>query len=302
MKKRIKVSSLSVPVNPLTPSAFEAFGTVVENPAPNASEEILRSALRKSTTSTDGGPPQSIPLVVNQGTSLKYPNVTNIENLYRTAPSRQAGRAVVNLFVCMPRELQRGFQDENVGLEGLLELKILERHPFTTQTFIPIGLSGDSQDTAYLVVVAPTLPISKTRGKEPRPPPFPTPEPRLRRTIREALSRARPPPFPLNEQSRGLAKGQATKHPGPGIPDITEVKAFLASGSQAVTYGAGTWHSPMIALGRKSIDFIVLQYANNVGNEDCQETEIEPEDGGRGIVIQVPGLGLANEERIKARL
>ena len=48
---------------------------------------------------------------------------------------------------------------------------------------------------------------------------------------------------------------------------------------QAVTYGAGTWHAPMVALGEKgtAVDFVVVQFANGVAVEDCQEVFLRGE-------------------------
>lgn len=61
------------------------------------------------------------------------------------------------------------------------------------------------------------------------------------------------------------------------MPDLRRVRAFVAHASQAVTYGAGTWHGPMVALGEAgtAIDFVVVQFANGVGLEDCQEVLLE---------------------------
>ena len=55
-----------------------------------------------------------------------------------------------------------------------------------------------------------------------------------------------------------------------------------------MTYGAGTWHAPMVVIGERPIDFVVVQFANGVGSEDCQEVELESERGAEeGIVVQV---------------
>ena len=45
-------------------------------------------------------------------------------------------------------------------------VEILERHPFTTQTFCPLGLASGSTETYYLVIVAPSLenPIQTGEG------------------------------------------------------------------------------------------------------------------------------------------
>src|SRR5580700_4621850 len=79
---------------PLTQSSFSSFGTVVENPEP---------ALKPSTK-LDRLPPNAIQ--ANQGTAIKYQHVTDMLDLYGSAPSNVSSRAVVNMFVCAPRELQ----------------------------------------------------------------------------------------------------------------------------------------------------------------------------------------------------
>lgn len=65
-----------------------------------------------------------------------------------------------------------------------------------------------------------------------------------------------------------------------GPPDLDNLRAFWAHGGQAVTYAAGTWHSPMAVIGDKSVDFVVLQFSNGVREEDCEEIKI-----GDGIVV-----------------
>ena len=80
----------------------------------------------------------------------------------------------------------------------------------------------------------------------------------------------------------------APKPKGTGLPDLANLCAFLADGSQAVTYGPGTWHAPMVVLGDKAIDFVVVQYANGVGDEDCQEVLLKNEvDNGISVVVEV---------------
>lgn len=131
-------------------------------------------------------------------------------------------------------------------------MRILERHPFTNQTFIPIDLSShsmvgnDEEEPNYLVIVAPTL-----KG--------------------EVLTAT-------NE------KGEAVTIRDP--PDLKNVKAFIAHGGQAVTYGVGTWHAPMVVLGRRRIDFVVVQHVNGVDDEDCQEAAF-----GEGVVVDLGEKG-----------
>jgi ureidoglycolate lyase len=220
----------------LSQEAFSSFGTVIENPRPS---------LVPAPHLTDL-PPNAVP--ANQGSAIKFLDVTHMRDLYDSAPSGAPARAVMNMFVCAPRKLHASHGGGG-GIEGVLSVEILERHPYTTQTFIPLGISpSDASQARYLVIVAPSLPPSEADKSLPVP------------------------------AGAGL--------PGRGLPDLTRLKAFVARGSQAVTYGAGTWHAPMIVVGSRPIDFVVVQFANDVGVEDCQEVKW---DGRRaGISVAVP--------------
>ena len=229
------MASLTVIVEPFTPSAFQAFGCCIENPV--ATSE--RSGLQLNHVSIQE------PVSANQGTAKKYVDVSPMLNLYDMAPSRCAAKPIMSFFVCTPRRLrpveEKGttWAPRNEALLGWFDLTIMERHPFTTQTFIPLGLDAQDQRTAYLIVVAPTI----------------------------------------------TASGEDIS-----LPDISGVRAFLAHGSQAVTYGAGTWHAPMIVIGERHMDFLVTQYANDVAEEDCEEVEFTSMVND-GVRIAVPCIG-----------
>lgn len=204
--RRIRATSLD-------PTTFAPFGQVLQNPETHNGEPELESA------------------IANQGTATKWLDVSELKNWYRTigagkVRSGKEARSVVNMFVCRPIKL-RGEE----GVEGgVLAVRILERHPYTPQTFVPMGLGKEDRGTCYLVIVAPTL----------------------------------------HDGSRPM---HAPKGTGP--PDLENVQAFIARGDQAVTYGPGTWHAPMVVLGEQPIEFVVVQYANGVADEDCQEHEID---------------------------
>lgn len=154
----------------------------------------------------------------------------------------------MSVFSSFPRPLRRKGAGARKG-KGVFDVRILERHPYTTQTFSPLGLAGTDPDTYYLVIVAPTLEGTSIVGSEPT------------KTIHNP-------------------------------PDLANVKAFVARGDTAVTYGVGTWHAPMAVIGRKRVDFVVSQFANGVGEDDCQEVVF----GERiGVEVEV-------EDNIKARL
>ncbi|OBW69456.1 MAG: EF-hand [Aureobasidium pullulans] len=286
MLPHIIAPNLNIPVVPLTQDSFAPFGTVVENPA-NAT-----------------GRSQELKVVkANQGSALKYIDVSHVSNFYHLAPSSKPARAVMNMFVCSPRQLESASSGSDIGQEqkSKFPVQILERHPFTPQTFVPLGLAADDAATVYLVIVAPTLPFpSKTTD---RPLPYPDHAPRRRRSLTEILTRAQPSPF--NNSDGSSSSSDSSPGPqlpkGPGEPDLSRAHAFLANGSQAVTYGPGTWHAPMVVLGAKAIDFVVVQYANDVGLEDVQEIEIRSESGSGGlnVVIESARLGRQLQERAK---
>ncbi|KAL8306056.1 hypothetical protein RB597_003322 [Gaeumannomyces tritici] len=293
---------VTVRAAPLTAVGYAQFGDVIENPRPEMHPAAFATAV--SQQQHLGIIPHA-PVVANQGSAIKYQHPTHPLNFYPHAPSQVQGHAVINMFSCAARKLEteagtrevrsarqssevetkdsivvelsdndeENASDAEVDEErestvdrestevrdvvevasgdrvatnprrgpcGVFPVLVLERHPFTTQTFVP--MSRDGADTRYLVIVAPSLePSSQDAGLPvPIPPPNATGGPQL---------------------------------PGRGLPNLSQMRAFVATGSQAVTYGAGTWHAPMVALGAEGsvVDFFVVQYANGIPIEDCQE-------------------------------
>lgn len=84
--------------------------------------------------------------VGNQGTSTKTPDIAPCTNFYDQAPSGQPGRAVMS----SSRNTPRAIITQDDGKETL-EVGFLERHPFSTQAFIPMG---GSDEPSYIVIVA----------------------------------------------------------------------------------------------------------------------------------------------------
>ncbi|KAF2278510.1 uncharacterized protein EI97DRAFT_499924 [Westerdykella ornata] len=324
MPPSIPAPSIRVPIESLSQPSFSQFGTVIQNPA--------------HTAPSRQPPPQETPKPesANQGTALKFLDVTLPTNLYHLAPSRRPARPVVNMFVCAPRDLRphepsssmpsswgdidlddddEEEEEEGGGASGLAGLRggskrrdlfdvhILERHPYTTQTFIPMGLGVNEKHTQYLVIVAPTLPASQSHShdrKDLRPPPYPLPSrPKKRNSLKDIFARARPSPYtnstspPSTTTTPHASSSLAPLHPsqrpkGPGLPDLRNIRAFIANGTQAVTYGPGTWHAPMVVIGDRPIDFVVVQFANGVGGEDCQEVVLKKGEGKEeGVVVCV---------------
>lgn len=66
------------------------------------------------------------------------------------------------------------------------------------------------------------------------------------------------------------------------------MKAFVARGDQAVTYGPGTWHAPMAVVGQRRVDFVVSQFANGIPDDDCQEVLL----GENAVIVDLDTLNL----------
>lgn len=279
---------------PLTWDAFAPFGEVIANPH------------------QQGPPSTAVP--ANQGTAIKMA-IEHMQNLCARAPSAGQGAPAMSMFVCKARELvqrKAAAAAASAGAEvargpggggandSFFPLSILERHPFTSQVFIPLGVcSGDTADRVarvearhdqrrYLVIVAPSLPEGPADAHLPIPAVNTSP-----------LSI--PPVSPLSSSSSSSSSALPTRpYPGRGLPDLRRLRAFVGSGAQGVSYGAGTWHSPMAALGPagSAIDFVVVQHNTGVPLEDCQEVEfgppvaaLSPENAGTGwdgVLVRVP--------------
>lgn len=157
----------------------------------------------------------------------------------------------MSMFSCFPRNLSGIGIERPTTSSGNSELRfkvsILERHPYTTQTFSPLGLSASDPSTVFLVIVAPSLP-STTKATS--------------------------------------STGSPAQIANP--PDLSRLRAFVARGDQAVTYGPGTWHAPMVVLGQRRVDFVVTQFVNGVPDDDCQEVLL----GENSVAVDLGALGL----------
>lgn len=246
----IRGLDITVTAQRLTPEAFAPFGEVVHNPRPDVHPSRF----------ADAGPLPFDAVSANQGSAIKYQHVTKMRNRYDQAPSGVLGVAVMNMFVCASRKLQSqrlGRQDRTPSLSSFFEVAILERHPYTTQTFTPLSTSGPADPMSqhgYLVIVAPNVGKSSS----------------------------------LNPESSASSP-----------PDLSAIKAFIATTDQAVTYGAGTWHAPMVALGpeHSTLDFVVTQFANGVGIEDCQEVTFGSSGDG-SVCVEVPQTSSSRLSRL----
>ncbi|KAG8625439.1 hypothetical protein KVT40_007190 [Elsinoe batatas] len=297
---------IRIPIEPLSPAAFSQFGTVVENPSRDPS---LWPSIPESTAA-------------NQGTAKKYIDVSHLTNHYNISPSGKPAQPLISMFVCSPRALSSSLSEGTTtlpypGTTKTLRIPILERHPFTTQTFVPLGLDPSDRSTAFIVVVAPTLPSTPPSLHRPVPSPTTTVPQKARSTLTSIFRRVTEPstydpseshsppgtPNPLPPSS-SIIQFRSLPTPltsnlftprGTAGPDLTHARAFIAHGGQGVTYGPGTWHAPMAVVGKEDVSFVVLQFGNGVGEEDTQEVEVgrvgEGEGGigneGTGRVLEV---------------
>lgn len=163
---------------PLTPDAYAPYGDVLMA-APHGEEGSA----------------------ANQGTARRFDRLAALENL-------RPGVAQPNLgvFRCAPR------------LDWPSRLAVLEKHPTSTQVFVPMNAQR------YLVVVA----------------------------------------------------------LGGDAPDLSTLAAFVASGTQAISYRPGVWHHPMIALDAET-DFLCLVWEDGTSG-DCVVVSYDGEDRPRVLL------------------
>ena len=153
------------------------------------SEPLDRAAYAPFGAVLEGG--CAAPRLANQGRARVWDRLAALVNL------RDDANANVSVFRCSPETLRP------------IPLRVFERHPFSTQVFIPMRASR------YLVVVA----------------------------------------------------------PGNDAPDMANVRAFEASGVQAISYAPGIWHHPMIALDGDT-DFVCIVFENH-SRGDCELAAID---------------------------
>lgn len=237
--------ALTLVPEPLSPASFAQFGTAIQSPLPRE----LSVAVQPS--SLPPNPHTPTPILANQNSALKFSPISPMLDNYKNGPSGTPSETRLTMFCCFPRKL-RSITAINQPEKEAFDVRILERHPYTHQTFIPTDLSSHSkvgngeEEPVFLVVVAPTL-----KGET------------------------------------ATAKNQAgeiitIRDP----PDLRNAKAFIGRGGQSVTYDAGTWHAPMVVLGPRRVDFVVVQHVNGVDDEDCQEAAF-----GEGINVDLGHKG-----------
>lgn len=118
----------------LTPESFKDFGYV-----------ISPGHLQNDTESASA----------NQGTAVKFIEISKSESTYdKSASGKIPTFTRWNLFRCSPPThlISKGNKPES----SVYLSKVLEQHPYSTQTFLPLGRNTD--DYAYMVIVAKTNP------------------------------------------------------------------------------------------------------------------------------------------------
>ncbi|KAK7722337.1 hypothetical protein SLS64_000874 [Diaporthe eres] len=274
LKISIRGVDVVVTAQPLEASAFAPFGEVIQNPRPGLHPSNFAAA----------GPLPLAAVSANQGSAIKYQHVTRIVNTYDQAPSGRPGVAVMNMFVCAARKLgtsqstSTSTSHSTTPSSHIFEVGILERHPYTTQTFTPLSTSGPASpllgEHGYLVIVAPGLqtPSGSSAGRTPS----------------------------HTEATEQAARGIHYNSQAQSQPDLQRLKAFVATTNQAVTYGAGVWHAPMVALGPEgsTVDYVVTQFANGVGIEDCEEVVMESPENNGHILVELPASSSSKASRL----
>ena len=137
------------------------------------------------------------PSAANMGTAKRFNFLAKLENL-------RPGKAEPNLCLFRCNPILSGAQPK-------FEIRLLERHLYSTQAFIP--MQGAER---FLVIVC-------------------------------------------------LGKDQ---------PDLSTLRAFVASKSQGMTYKPGVWHHPLVAMDHLT-DFACLVWEDG-SPEDCEVVNLTP--------------------------
>ncbi|GMM46661.1 ureidoglycolate hydrolase [Pichia kluyveri] len=87
----------------------------------------------------------------NQGSAIKLKQVAPCINEYSKAPSGH--RATTNWNIFRSSVIESKWTNSEDGNGKFYNLTVLEKHPYSTQTFVPMGRLSD--EDAYIVNVAP---------------------------------------------------------------------------------------------------------------------------------------------------
>jgi ureidoglycolate lyase len=92
----------------------------------------------------------------NAGTSTKTPDIAPVVDLYARAPSGKPSRIVMSASRNTGREVKQSQSHRSITVP------MLEKHPFTSQQFIPMG---GTTSGSYVVVVADSLEDGKVDAR-----------------------------------------------------------------------------------------------------------------------------------------
>ena len=304
-------SPLFIHPAPLTPQAFSPFGTAILPPPSSLSPSSISQIQIQSLSPTAGHP-----VLANQGTAVKFPGISVVGESYVDAPSAEEvsigqheeergqrrreresrAKPAMSMFSCFARpfsdlhhHLHHPTTDKTPGsktqgpredVTTTLPLKMLERHPYTTQTFIPLSQnSSPGKDSLrYLIVVAPSLP----------------------RTVQHRNGMIRNPPDLTRVQAFVATADMAVTY---GVGTWHAPMIVFAGGSE----GTNEANSKDISASssqqaRSRIDFIVTQWASGVAGEDCEEVLLATEQGVEVVVSSVVAGGdLQDTEKEKGK-
>ncbi|KAF8757022.1 Allantoicase [Rhizoctonia solani] len=198
-------STPTIPALPITPEAFKAYGSVIQ-----------------AWSDTDAVPRGIRVTSANQGTAHKFHNLALVEQTY---PPGAHARTGMSVYRATP-PIREG---EKAEPGKYWSVKLLERHSYTSQAFIPMGTAGGVRMTG-----------------------FEEPLPKAGRAYLVIVA--------LN--------GVDDK------PDLSTLRAFVASTAQGISYNMGVWHHPMISL-ETAIDFccVETQIGTPDNHLDCEIVE-----------------------------
>ncbi|RKO89958.1 ureidoglycolate hydrolase [Blyttiomyces helicus] len=96
------------------------------------------------------------------------------------------------------------------------------------------------------------------------------------------------PMTPPTNGSRAYLVIVATSDSSQTRPDLSTLKAFIASSTQAINYGPGVWHHPMVGLERPT-DFVCLVHERR-GNMVLEDEDTEEVFFDRIVEVAVEGF------------
>ncbi|KAK0525047.1 Allantoicase [Tilletia horrida] len=218
--------SIKIRAEPITREAYAPYGSLIAAPASSDDSDSTASK------------------TVNQGTASKFLSLSPFLSLYPSAPAPAPARAHFHIYRSAAR-----FPLGGADQPAEFAVKVLERHRFTTQAFLPLTADVGTQH-GYLVIVALPLPSSSSSS---------------------------------DDDDDGAAVPEKDER----RPDLATLRAFWATSTQAISYHPGIWHHPIVSLGTRATDFACVVHESEDRPElDCDEVFYEDEGTG-GLRVAV---------------